>query len=242
MQPANNTDFEVDIKFDSQVNQAYQLQGFIAEQDSNNLVRFDFSSDGSNTKIVAIAFKGGFTSPSIKIDAPIASTGVFPLYMRIKRETDVWTQSYSFEGVNWAVASVFYAPITLAKVGLFVGNTGGTPPAHTASFDYFRAKTATGVEQEGGPSLLPSAFMLDQNYPNPFNPSTVIRFALPKEARVKLEVFNILGQHIATLVEETRPAGYYVERFNAVGLSSGIYFYRLTGDQVSFQKKMLILK
>ena len=241
MQPANNTDFEVDIKFDSQVNKAYQLQGFVAEQDSNNLVRFDFSSDGSNTKVVAISFKGGFASPSIKIDAPIASAGVFPLYMRVKRETDVWTQSYSFDGLNWSVATIFYAPITLAKVGLFVGNAGTTPPAHTASFDYFRAKVVTAVPQEG-PSVLPTAFALDQNYPNPFNPSTVIGFALLKESRVKLEVFNILGQHVSTLVDGTRPAGYYTERFNAAGLSSGIYFYRLTGDQVSFQKKMLILK
>jgi hypothetical protein len=90
---------------------------------------------------------------------------------------------------------------------------------------------------------LPKEFGLDQNYPNPFNPSTVIEFALPRESRVTLEVYNLLGQRVQTLVDDVRPAGYHTVRFNATGLSSGIYFYRMrAGEDVSFLRKMLLMK
>jgi hypothetical protein len=89
---------------------------------------------------------------------------------------------------------------------------------------------------------LPKEFSLNQNYPNPFNPSTHIQFALPQERNVKLEIFNLLGERIAILVDEKRQASYYSERFDATGLASGVYFYRLqTGDFVD-TKKLLLLK
>jgi YVTN family beta-propeller protein len=88
---------------------------------------------------------------------------------------------------------------------------------------------------------LPTVYDLSQNYPNPFNPSTVIEYALPKEARVKLEVYNILGQRVATLVDETKSAGYYAERFDASGLASGVYVYRIQADIVE-TKKLLLLR
>jgi hypothetical protein len=89
---------------------------------------------------------------------------------------------------------------------------------------------------------IPKEFALDQNYPNPFNPTTMIEFALPKETRVTLEVFNILGQRVSTLVDESRPAGYYNIPFDAKGLASGLYFYRMSTSEVSFLKKMVVMK
>ena len=81
---------------------------------------------------------------------------------------------------------------------------------------------------------VPTEFALEQNYPNPFNPSTRIQFTLPKKKHVKLEIYNALGERIATLVDETRQAGYYSEQFNATGLASGVYFYRMqAGDPSS---------
>jgi hypothetical protein len=85
-------------------------------------------------------------------------------------------------------------------------------------------------------------FSLAQNYPNPFNPSTTIRYGVPRKSRVLLTVYNTLGQHVATLVEGDQGAGYHEVRFDAAGLSSGVYFYRLqAGDFVS-TKKLLLLK
>ncbi|MDZ7625231.1 MAG: T9SS type A sorting domain-containing protein [Ignavibacteriaceae bacterium] len=74
---------------------------------------------------------------------------------------------------------------------------------------------------------LPEQFTLEQNYPNPFNPSTTIRYSIPSSEFVTLKVYDVLGNEVATLVNEEKPAGSYEMNFNAAGLSSGIYFYAL---------------
>jgi len=92
-------------------------------------------------------------------------------------------------------------------------------------------------------NLLPSAFELSQNYPNPFNPSTTIRFGLPADTRVTLEVFNIIGEKVATLLNnEIKSVGYYDVLFKASELSSGVYFYRLTAGEFISTKKLNIIK
>ena len=89
---------------------------------------------------------------------------------------------------------------------------------------------------------LPEAFSLSQNYPNPFNPSTTIEFSLPKQSKVALTVYNLLGQEVATLVSATLTAGRYSVPFDASRLSSGSYIYRLTADNVIKTSKMLLIK
>ncbi len=92
------------------------------------------------------------------------------------------------------------------------------------------------------PPVVPVKPLLYNNYPNPFNPSTTIQSALPKGSHVKLEIYNTLGERIATLTNETRQAGYYSEQFNATGLASGVYFYRLQSGDFVGTKKLLLLK
>jgi hypothetical protein len=105
-------------------------------------------------------------------------------------------------------------------------------------FDLKKPKPPTSVFTEGQPLT----FALAQNYPNPFNPTTRIEFAIPAQSRVELKVYNILGQVVATLVDEVRPAGAYRVTFNASSVASGVYFYKLVaGDFVSV-KKMALLK
>ncbi|MBN1302364.1 MAG: T9SS type A sorting domain-containing protein [Melioribacteraceae bacterium] len=91
-------------------------------------------------------------------------------------------------------------------------------------------------------SDIPADFALNQNYPNPFNPSTVIEFALPKTAEVRIRIFNILGQEIAKLIDETRNAGYHKVKFNASGLSSGLYFYSIDAGEFNSVRKMMLIK
>lgn len=88
----------------------------------------------------------------------------------------------------------------------------------------------------------PSHFTLEQNYPNPFNPSTTIRFGLPHESFVTLKVYNSLGQEVAELFSGSRPAGQYSVEWNAEGLASGIYYYRLVAGQFSATRKMMFLR
>ena len=93
-----------------------------------------------------------------------------------------------------------------------------------------------------GPWTLPLAYELEQNYPNPFNPATDISFALPEAGRVQLHVFNVLGQQVVSLVDTYLPAGRHTAHWDASGVSSGVYFYRLTVNDFTSTKKMLILK
>ena len=88
---------------------------------------------------------------------------------------------------------------------------------------------------------LPKVYSLEQNYPNPFNPVTRIKYSVPVESFVNLAVYNILGEKVATLVQEIAKAGVYDVDFNASAFASGIYFYRLeAGDFISIKKMMLL--
>ncbi len=101
----------------------------------------------------------------------------------------------------------------------------------------------TSVPHGGGNA--PDEFSLKQNYPNPFNPSTTIRFQIPNlkpQTAVSLKVFDMLGREVATLVNETKPAGTYNVTFNANNLSSGVYFYRLQASEFVEVRKMILTK
>jgi hypothetical protein len=88
----------------------------------------------------------------------------------------------------------------------------------------------------------PSNFKLYQNYPNPFNPSTLIQYEIPKNSFVKLVVLDVLGREVETLVNEKQTAGTYEATFNASQYPSGVYFYKITTDNFSETKKMLLIK
>jgi len=91
-------------------------------------------------------------------------------------------------------------------------------------------------------NFVPEEYLLAQNYPNPFNPSTVIEFSLPEQANVQLEVFNILGEKVADLVNTEMQPGVHKVDFNGEGLASGLYIYRLTAGDVNLVRKMMLLK
>ncbi len=90
--------------------------------------------------------------------------------------------------------------------------------------------------------LAPTKFLLEQNYPNPFNPSTLIKYSIPTDGFVSLDIFNLLGQKVATLVNENMKAGRYEVNFDASGLSTGLYIYTLKSGNFISTKKMILLK
>jgi predicted GH43/DUF377 family glycosyl hydrolase len=91
-------------------------------------------------------------------------------------------------------------------------------------------------------SHIPDRYSLSQNYPNPFNPSTTIEFDLPKSSDVRIEVYNIKGQKVKTLVNEKMSPGNHQVEFNAQYLSSGVYFYRIEAAEFQQVRKMILLK
>ncbi len=88
----------------------------------------------------------------------------------------------------------------------------------------------------------PVEFSLKQNYPNPFNPSTMIEYSVAKVEHVRLKVFNVIGQEVATLVDEMRSPGVYSARWDASSVSSGMYFYKLESATNTTMKRMMLLK
>jgi hypothetical protein len=95
--------------------------------------------------------------------------------------------------------------------------------------------------------ILPKEFSLSQNRPNPFNPSTVIDFALPTRSNVSINIFNVLGQKVRTLVDREFDAGYHKETWNGktengTSAASGIYFYKIDAGDYTDTKKMIMLK
>jgi hypothetical protein len=91
-------------------------------------------------------------------------------------------------------------------------------------------------------SGLPREFALSQNYPNPFNPSTTIKYELPQSSVVKLSVFDMLGREVSVLVDERRDAGVHEVKFDASGLASGVYLYRLQAGDFVQARKLVVVK
>lgn len=94
---------------------------------------------------------------------------------------------------------------------------------------------------------IPLMFFLNQNYPNPFNPSTTIRYEVPRRSKVEINVYNMLGQLIATLVNGEIEAGRYFVTWNGrndqgIQMSSGVYFYQIHADEFTQTKKLILLK
>ncbi|BCA79489.1 DUF1349 domain-containing protein [Desulfuromonas sp. AOP6] len=157
LQTVANTDFVIEVKFDSPVAKKYQGQGVLVKQDTNSWLRFDFYSNGSGTRIFAAAKT--ISGMSVKVDKAITSGA--PLYMRVARNLNTWTQSYSYDGINWTTAITFSHTLTVAAVGPFVGNfaTSGDAPAHTALVDYVFNVASPIVPEDGGAE--PTLYFLD---------------------------------------------------------------------------------
>jgi hypothetical protein len=173
-------------------------------------------------------------------------------------ETFVWSKPtpgaarYSFEiGVDSLFGSFHVTDSTLTDTVKVFGpllvnriyywhvrgwNAGGWGPySETRSI-------RTIITSVGERAEMPAAFALEQNHPNPFNPSTKIGFALPRECQVKLEVYNMLGQKVSTIVDEQMQPGYHTVTFDASTLPSGMYLYRLVTSGGAITRKMILMK
>ena len=139
--------------------------------------------------------------------------------------------------------------IILASAASAMLSTGEVSFDSISSFTQFAIGTTGDSPLPVKEELEPHEFRVYQNYPNPFNPATVIRYQLPVQSHVTLRVFNVPGQQVAVLVDEMQEAGYKSVEWDAAGIPSGVYFYRLeavsiTNHTVSFYtvKKMLLLR
>ncbi len=137
MQSVADTDFALEVKFDSVVSQRYQMQGLLVEQDSGNFLRVDQYSDGSQTRLFVARFTNG--TPTVQYNVVIPpSTGSF--YLRLAREGDHWMESYSYDGLTWSAGADFTWALSVHAVGVYAGNAG-PHPSFTGIVDYFHGES-----------------------------------------------------------------------------------------------------
>ncbi len=130
-------------------------------------------------------------------------------------------------------------PINL-PINSNMGYTVSSVTAHPGNTGIVVNVTTTGVKEYRG--TVPLGFSLNQNYPNPFNPTTTITYDVPRSTNVKIEVYNILGERVATLVNEMRTPGKYGVTFDGTKFSSGVYLYRMSAGNFVSVKKFVLVK
>jgi hypothetical protein len=106
--------------------------------------------------------------------------------------------------------------------------------------NFFQESKTT--DSSDNPVTIPTEYELEQNYPNPFNPGTEIIFQLPETAKVQLDIFDMLGRKVATLVNEELLAGRHKVQWNADGFASGVYFYRIESTKFTKARKMVLVR
>jgi regulation of enolase protein 1 (concanavalin A-like superfamily) len=149
MQPANNTDFEVEAKFDGPLDNAYQTQGIMVQQDAFSFLRFEFLREPSNLTIFAASIIAGAPTERYHVNIP----NVFPLWLRVRRQGNSWLQSYSTNGTAWTSAATYTQSLVVTSVGPFFGNAGAPTPSFTSQLDYFFLTADPIVPEDGGTAI-----------------------------------------------------------------------------------------
>jgi len=130
-------------------------------------------------------------------------------------------------------------PVTVPS-GYYISATATDTANNTSEFSRSIAVGTTDVHQMT--DEIPKEFALEQNYPNPFNPTTAIKFQVPMSKFVTLKVYDVLGREVRTLVNENLQVGSYETMFDATGLASGMYLYRLQAGSFVEMKKLILLR
>jgi hypothetical protein len=130
-------------------------------------------------------------------------------------------------------------PVTVRVVDS--GESSSGPVIRADAIKIALIEELTNIDEKENSSV-PTEFKLFQNFPNPFNNSTSIKYAIPKGGLVSIKLYNIIGEEVATIVNEIKSAGNYQTNFNAANLTSGIYFYKINAEGFSEAKKMILLK
>jgi Tol biopolymer transport system component len=156
---------------------------------------------------------------------------------RVSGDFDLWTVSASGGTPSLLAGLADYGDFdpSYSKNGKYVAYSGFTIPVPSAS-------KKNGTTASASENSVPTHFSLNQNFPNPFNPSTLIQYTIPNASNVKIEIFNITGESVATLVDGFKSEGYYEVSFNAGDLPSGMYLYRISAGTFVQTRKMILMK
>jgi regulation of enolase protein 1 (concanavalin A-like superfamily) len=151
IQKVQNTDFEIEVKFDSELRFKYQLQGLIVEENSENYLRFDVYTDGEKIYLFSAVFSNGTGTRMLNKEI----SGGAPYFLRVKRSGDQWTYYYSTDGIDWLPQTTFFWSLNVESVGFFAGNhgTGDEIPPHLGVVDYFYNSADPIMPEDGDPNI-----------------------------------------------------------------------------------------
>ena len=141
-------------------------------------------------------------------------------------------------GIDWI--TINYGLTDTSIYSLLIGLDGHIFTGTFSGLVFRSINSTTLVASED--ANIPSAFSLGQNYPNPFNPRTKIKYSVPQMSFITINVYDILGKIVATLINEEKPIGNYEIEFDAINFSSGVYFYRIQAGNFINTKKLLLIK
>lgn len=206
---------------------------------------YDNFSSGTLSTLLASKLNSSFTEAgyhSVPLDASIQLSNGEDFYVSVK---------FTNTSHPWPIVADDNAPIESNTTYISSNGTSwydlgtnGTP-----SDVGIRARATLTLAQsiDDEPITRPDNFILSQNYPNPFNSATTIKYSIPKQSRVKIDIYNILGQKMKTITNEIKPAGNYTANWDGTYLnnrpaSTGIYFYRITTSDLTETKKIVLLK
>lgn len=164
----------------------------------------------------------------------------FNLYDSISSQNLIISDTLNWTGWKFKEYDVNYSSVLVLNSISVFQNMEGETSGHLYFDNILINSTVTGVENEN--SELIKNYYLGQNYPNPFNPTTTITYSIPKSDFVHLNVFDLLGRNVKSLVNEQKVSGTHSIKFNADNLSSGIYYYTLRSGNFSSTKKLVIIK
>jgi hypothetical protein len=216
------------------INVGGDVDGFAWTQRSASITGyyqfFPVSGSGDRISILGSLMKGGMKGNGVAVVGGYVTTAA-----------SSWTQfSVPFTYLTANVPD-------WASLSFFISGPAGKDATNGSYFlldDLAFSGTASAVSELAG---VPQSFALEQNYPNPFNPSTSIRFSVAQPGHVSLKVYNVLGVEVASLVNQQKDAGTFTVNWNASGLPSGMYLYRLSiasdkGQVFDQSKKLVLLK
>jgi len=221
----------------------YVICGYTASPSSSNvwLIKINANGDTLWTNLIeGASYSQGYSIQQTTDDGYIITGSIFEDLWLIKTDSSgdtLWTKTFGESGY----VDKGYSVQQTTDGGYII--TGSTKLSTAGGGDVWLIKIAPDVNGlEANTDILILDYSLQQNYPNPFNPFTVIIYQVPENSFVTLNVYDVLGNEIVTLVNEEKPLGSYSVDLNASSFPSGVYFYRLQAGSFVETKKMVLMK
>ncbi|MFA7359519.1 MAG: T9SS type A sorting domain-containing protein [Candidatus Kapaibacterium sp.] len=192
---------------------------------------FDYANIGEKDTLFSVIFDSVSTYDTLTFDWAYA--------VYLSTFSDTLEVNISVDGGN-TFTNIF------RKGGYQLASANSTTlpfaPVNAQQWRTFRYSLSDVIPPDNSQNIIPGSFSLEQNYPNPFNPATTIGYRLPKNSFVSINIYDLTGRHMLTLVNENKPAGTHEISFNASSFSSGVYFYVLKAGDFTQARKLVFLK